>query len=111
MRKFLVFRGRASRKEYWMFVLVTALINVGVLVLAVSSETDSPGQYLMFLLLMLHLLAIQLPAMSISVRRLHDFGASGWWVLVLWVIPFSILVLIRSGNEGDNKYGPPSRFS
>ena len=92
-----------------MFVLTHSLIALGLIVLTVWSEPIAPGWDPILGLTGLYILAAQLPATSVAVRRLHDFGASGWWVLALWVFPFpGILFLIRTGDEGDNRYGPPS---
>ena len=77
LKQYAVFRGRARRKEYWMFILVNFLIMslLGLLV----NRTDA---FVLTLLASLYPLAILLPWVSVTVRRLHDVGRSGWWALL-----------------------------
>jgi len=97
------FAGRATRQAYWMFVLVSIIISLGIsLVEAVVIGTT--------LVSTLFSLAILVPSVAIAARRLHDIGMSGWWQLIV-LIPFvGIIVLIvllaKQGEEGNNKYGP-----
>lgn len=94
LRKFGVFSGRASRKEYWYFFLINTLIYF---VLTIIDDSD--------LLVGIFYLATIVPHISVGVRRMHDVNKSGWFL----VIPFYNLILaIRKGTEGDNKYGSNS---
>ena len=78
LSKYATFDGRASRPEYWWFALF------GVLVSIVGSIIDATaGTYVVGLLLGLALL---LPSLAVGVRRLHDTGRSGWWLLIA-IIP------------------------
>ena len=71
------FDGVAERKPFWMFVLINFLISLALtIVLAVVHLRQLSGLYS---------LAILLPALGLAVRRLHDIGKSGWWVLVGFV--------------------------
>ena len=98
------FNGRARRSEYWWFVLfvnvlVSALMFLGLLV----SE-------LLFFVLAIFALAVILPSLAVTVRRLHDTNRSGWWILVN-LIPYVgglvLLVLCAfAGTSGPNRYGP-----
>lgn len=97
------FSGRARRTEYWMFVLFNCIISI---VLSILSVILHMGKILPDL----YALAVFLPYLAVSVRRLHDIGRSGWWLL-LGLIPIvgGIILLVWScldSETGDNFYGP-----
>ncbi|MEW2548270.1 DUF805 domain-containing protein [Streptomyces sp. NPDC047002] len=100
--KYAVFSGRASRAEYWMFVLFNVLAGIvlGLIDLAIHH------QYLT----MLYGLATLVPSLAVCARRLHDTDRSGWWQLLL-LIPFIgavvlIVMCALDGTHGDNRFGP-----
>lgn len=100
------FNGRASRSEYWWFVLFMAIVNSAIgFVLGIfnSSETG------ISIITSIVGLAFLLPGLGLCVRRLHDTGHSGWWVL-LSVIPLANILLIvwfcQDSYHGMNQYGP-----
>ena len=98
------YRGRASRKEYWMFVLCHSLIGFTLFISGIIAESGG----LLITASVYGYIGI-LPTTSAAVRRLHDFGASGWWVLPISFIPIpGVLFLIRRGDDGENNYGPES---
>lgn len=102
LRKYAVFSGRARRKEYWMFILINMLI---ALALGVIDGILGGGG----LLGGLYSLAILIPSLAVSVRRLHDTGRSGWWILIcliplLGAIVLLIFMLIDSDPEA-NEFG------
>lgn len=81
------FNGRARRKEYWMFTLVNIIISVALsVVLGLISEKLLP-------IANLYSLAVLLPALGVTARRLHDINKSGWWMLIA-LIPIVGLYLI-----------------
>ncbi len=90
------FNGRASRSEYWWFVLA---IIIGSILLSAISETLGA----------IFNLALLVPSLSAGARRLHDTGRSGWWQLIGlipllgWIV--LIVLLALEGNAEDNKYG------
>ncbi|MEU1405511.1 DUF805 domain-containing protein [Streptomyces sp. NPDC005728] len=101
LKKYAVFSGRARRKEYWMFTLFASIIYIVLAVAAVAAHAP----YIMAILL-----GLLLPAWAVAVRRLHDTGRSGWWILI-GIIPLigsiTLLVFYCSDSEaGANKYGP-----
>ncbi len=108
LKKYAVFSGRARRKEYWMFFLWNTIIIVILeIVLAMSLVEKSPvGMYLYWL----YVLAVVIPNLAVFVRRLHDIGRSGWWILIGLIPLIGLIVLIVFGvtdsQPGDNKYGP-----
>jgi uncharacterized membrane protein YhaH (DUF805 family) len=103
MKKYVVFSGRARRKEYWMFVLFNIIIFIVLYFL--ESLVGGPG-----ILANLYSLAILLPGISVGVRRLHDIGRTGWWILVGFIPVIGTIILlifmILDSNPGENKYGP-----
>lgn len=100
-KKYAVFEGRARRKEYWMFTLVNLVVSL-VLYLADLFVT-------MGLLSVLYSLAILVPSIAVTIRRLHDTNRSGWWFL-LGFVPIANIVLIVflciDSDPGTNQYGP-----
>lgn len=103
------FSGRARRKEYWMFVLIAVLIAI-FLALADGITGTYSSELGFGLLGGLFLLAILIQSIAVGVRRLHDTGRSGWWLLlnlIPLVGPIIVLVLMAlDGQSGDNAYGP-----
>ena len=109
LKKYADFSGRARRSEYWFFALFNTIVMLALLFIGWLIDGDAaqgPGQWLYFL----YLLAVLLPSLAVNVRRLHDIGKSGWYVLIA-LIPFigPILVLIwhcMDSDPGTNQYGP-----
>ena len=102
-QKYASFSGRARRTEYWMFFLVYFVI---ALVIGVVEGLLSIGGYLTGIFALVHLL----PSLGVTVRRLHDTGRSGWWILLSFIPIIGALVLLYfmviSGEPQDNAYGP-----
>ncbi|WP_164716076.1 DUF805 domain-containing protein [Streptomyces sp. WAC 06738] len=98
------FTGRAGRREFWSFMLLT-LLPGGALVTA----ADLTGSLAVSLATTTYFLATFLPSLAVSVRRLHDSGMSGWWILVGFFGPLGWLVylgfMLRKSGLGDNRYG------
>ncbi|HUY83298.1 MAG TPA: DUF805 domain-containing protein [Steroidobacteraceae bacterium] len=97
-RKYAQFEGRAARPEYWWFVLFTIVVGAATKILG-------DALYGVFAL------ATLLPSIAVGVRRLHDTGRSGAWLL-LWLIPVVgwFIVLIFEAERGvpdSNEYGAP----
>ncbi len=103
LKKYAVFEGRARRTEYWAFFLVNLLIFF--LLSAVGGLLGIP-----VVLARLYSLAVFVPGLAVSVRRLHDTGRSGWYLLI-GLIPVigSLIVLVLmllDSQPGANAYGP-----
>ncbi|MFF1837349.1 DUF805 domain-containing protein [Streptomyces sp. NPDC058231] len=103
LKKYVVFSGRARRQEYWMYVLFTIIAAIIVAVIDAVLGT-SP------VIVAIYYLAVLLPSLAVFVRRLHDTGRSGWWLLLVFV-PFvgGITLLVFACLEGErsaNAYGP-----
>ena len=104
-KKYAVFAGRARRKEYWMFVLFNVLIGMAIgFVMGLFGAVEN-----IRIVNNLICLAALLPGLSAGVRRLHDIGKCGWWMLIALVPIVGPLVLIvffcRDSQQGDNAYG------
>jgi uncharacterized membrane protein YhaH (DUF805 family) len=108
MRKYAVFSGRARRLEYWMFVLSNVIIAVVLSIIDGIADSDSEGSR--STLTTLYGLAILIPSLAVSVRRLHDTGRSGWWMLIGLIPIIGTIVLlifiIQDSQLMDNQYGP-----
>ena len=74
LKKYAVFSGRASRAEYWWFSLATAIVQIPLTMIDGALGDWSPFSTLFSL-------AILLPSLAVTVRRLHDTDRSGWWLL------------------------------
>ncbi len=102
LKKYVVFSGRARRKEYWMFFLFNIII---ALVLGIiEGLVGGPG-----IISTLYSLAVLIPGIAVSVRRLHDTSRSGWWLLIGLVPIIGAIVLlvfmVQDSQQGENQYG------
>jgi uncharacterized membrane protein YhaH (DUF805 family) len=104
IKEYAVFKGRARRTEFWMFILF--YIIFGIVATILDKILGTPFG----LIKTLYSFALLIPSLAVSIRRLHDIGKSGWYILVN-LIPLAgfiwFLVLVcTNGNSGENKYGP-----
>ncbi|NEA42774.1 DUF805 domain-containing protein [Streptomyces sp. SID11385] len=103
-KKYAQFSGRARRAEYWMFFLFNAIVMLILLVLGLAVSK------VLFVLYGLYALAVIVPSLALTCRRLHDTGRSGGWFFISFV-PFigGIWLFVLTLLEGDrqaNMYGP-----
>ena len=112
LQQYADFEGRARRKEYWMFTLVNFLITMALQALTFMVAGMNPESTLgLFLsgILGLYGLAVFIPSLAVGVRRLHDTGRSGWWLLISLVPVVGIIVLIvflvQDSQNETNQYG------
>ncbi len=128
--KYAVFSGRAARSEYWYFGLFTFLVCIAIMVLSLVVAAMGNGSGLtvgiargfaflgiFFMPIAAYGLVVLLPSLSVTVRRFHDLGVSGWFLLLFMVlacIPVinflaglaQLIWFCMPGTSGDNKYGP-----
>ncbi len=110
LRQYADFSGRARRREFWSFALVNFAIAIGLFLLAtILGKVIGLLGGLVMLVYYLYSLAVLVPGLAVGVRRLHDTGKSGWFML-LALIPLVGLVLLYfmtiEGDDGTNAYGP-----
>ena len=113
-KNYFKFSGRATRAEYWWWLLFIVL--AGIVLAVVDTLTGTMG---MFgdegLLGFLFDLATLVPSLALGARRLHDINRTGWWLLLWFVLVIGWIVLIvwaiKRGDECPNKYGPDRRRS
>jgi uncharacterized membrane protein YhaH (DUF805 family) len=102
LKKYAVFTGRAGRKEYWMFVLMNIVVSiiVGIVGSIIGTKILSD----------LYVLAVLIPSIAVGIRRLHDTGKSGWWILIGLIPIIGTIIFIvfacQDSQPGDNAYGP-----
>ncbi len=104
-RKYLMFSGRATRKDYWGFVLINMLVSVLIVVLELIIGMGDG------FLSSLYTLAVVCPNIALCARRLHDVNRSGWWQLAVIVPLLNLylfyLIWIKRGKPEENKFGAP----
>jgi uncharacterized membrane protein YhaH (DUF805 family) len=102
------FKGRARRSEYWYFSLASALIGIILgIVDSVSGLTFGVGET--GIIGSLYSLLVFLPGLAVMVRRLHDVGKSGWFLLIAFTcigIIWLLVLFCTEGDQGENQYGP-----
>ena len=96
------FTGRTTRKNFWMYVLCYWILYIGLAIVSLIIQMED-------VLTGLFALAVLLPSIAITTRRLHDVGKSGWWQLITLIPILGIIVLIyftaQEGDKGANMYG------
>ena len=108
LKQYADFSGRARRKEYWMF----ALFNIIFIIIAMILDNVlglTVGELPYGVFYFLYILVIFIPALAVSVRRLHDVGKSGWMYLII-LIPligsiWLLVLAVTDSNPGENQYG------
>ena len=114
LSKYATFAGRASRTEFWRWVLVFVLLTLVTRMIdgALFASSVHAGLFergAMQPLTFIAILALLLPNMALAVRRLHDTGRSGWWLLLMLVPFVGPLVLlywyVQPSEEAPNQYG------
>jgi uncharacterized membrane protein YhaH (DUF805 family) len=104
-RHYATFAGRAARSEYWYWVLFGLLVAIAAGILDGASFPDVETRPIGAITS----LALLLPGISVSVRRLHDLDRTGWWVLIGFTVIGIILLIVwdcMKGTAGPNRYGP-----
>jgi uncharacterized membrane protein YhaH (DUF805 family) len=109
LKQYFAFDGRARRTEYWMFTLFNIIICVVLTVIDRMLGTWRPESGV-GMLSGLYCLAVLLPSLGVTVRRLHDTDRSGWWIL-LALVPLigsiALLVfMVLDSTPGPNRFGP-----
>ncbi|MDQ1431181.1 MAG: hypothetical protein QOF40_1783 [Actinomycetota bacterium] len=107
LERYAQFTGRARRAEYWWFSLATLIVGVVLSVLGAVSS-------IFLILYYVYALAVLIPSLAVGVRRLHDTGRSGWWLLIALVPIVGVIVLIvffaTDSKPGTNQYGTSEKY-
>lgn len=104
------FKGRARRKEYWIFQLINIifLLFLYILDLKLNTGTIINNRYIGFFSFIYEIF-ILLPTLSVTVRRLHDIGRSGSWIFISFIpivgVIWLIILMCVEGSVFDNEYG------
>ena len=108
LKKYAVFSGRAQRAEYWYFILFYILIFIGLSFIDGMTGSFS-AEAGIGLLGGLYSLALLIPSLAVGVRRLHDTGRTGWWLLIGLIPLIGAIVLlvffVQDSAPGENAYG------
>ncbi len=116
LQNYALFRGRATRSEYWFFVLfnlifaIVAMIIDNIIGSKITMNTINGAQALPYgYIYILYALAAFIPGLAVLVRRLHDVGKSGWFFFIV-LIPIAgwiwmLVLLVTDSDPKDNKYG------
>jgi uncharacterized membrane protein YhaH (DUF805 family) len=109
LKNYAVFEGRAQRAEYWFFQLFNIIATIVLTTIDAMMGSISPEAGV-GVLSGLYGLAIIVPNVAVTARRLHDTGRSGWWQLIMLVPLIGLIVLlvflVMDSKPGDNEYGP-----
>lgn len=117
LQRYAEFSGRSRRREYWMYLVINLAIYFVLYVAGLVMFFS--GQRIMgvalFAIYGLYALATLIPSLAVAVRRLHDIGKSGWWILIS-LVPLVggiilIVLLAMDGTPGPNQYGPSPKFA
>lgn len=109
LKNYINFKDRARRKEYWFFVLFNVI--AGIVLGIVDNMTGTLNQETGYGLLSgIYSLLVFLPALGVSVRRLHDTDRSGWWILIAFIPIIGALILlyffVSDSQDETNSFGP-----
>jgi uncharacterized membrane protein YhaH (DUF805 family) len=106
LTKYATFSGRARRSEYWWFYLAYVIVSI------VASIID--GLLGVTVLTIIVSLGLLIPTLAVSVRRLHDIGKSGWWLLIGLIPLVGAIILIvfacQDSQPGTNQWGPSPKY-
>ena len=120
LKRYATFNGRATRKEYWVFVLWNMILSIGITLAAwiigigVGFAVYGSGDHVMdmgtaiaILTSVVYSLALVIPGIAVTCRRMHDAGRSGWWMLFPVV---SFILLCLDSQPRENGYGPSPKM-
>ena len=117
--KYATFKGRSRRSEYWFIQLFLVLTNLAVAAIDLILMNGDVERFIANggggIVGLIWILVTIVPALAVLVRRLHDTGKSGWWVLI-GLVPFVGTVVlfvfsVLNSDAGENKYGESPKAS
>ena len=109
-QNYVNFQGRASRSEYWWWVLFIALVTAGLDLAQTAVGSASTLGASLTMMFWAFKLGVTLPSLALTVRRLHDTGHSGRWIFIGFTVIGAFYPLLywycRPGTPGAGRYGP-----
>jgi uncharacterized membrane protein YhaH (DUF805 family) len=109
-KKYADFSGRAHRREYWMFTLFNTLIIFALSLIGIGFVVYNINPAIIIGIISVYGLAVIIPSLALTVRRLHDIDKSGWLFFITFVPAVGGIILfvfsVLDGTPGDNQYGP-----
>lgn len=94
LQNYATFSGRARRSEYWYFFLFNIIISFVLSFVGGLSNTS--------IISLIYALAVFIPSIAVGIRRMHDVGKSGWFLL----IPiYNLILACTDGVKDENEYG------
>jgi uncharacterized membrane protein YhaH (DUF805 family) len=105
------FSGRAGRSEFWWWVLFLWVLSIVINLLTGGANFGATDRGILYWIGLLIGVILWLATLAVAVRRLHDTGRSGWWVLLWFICCIGAIILIvfwaQQSQSSDNQYGPP----
>ena len=123
LKKYADFSGRARRSEFWLFSLFIAIVEIVYFALMGATGNFDPSNYgaingvgmALAGLFTIFVLAVIVPSLAVTFRRLHDTNRSAWWLLISFIPVLGALVLLvfyfLPGTSGPNAFGPDPKGS
>ena len=123
LKNYAAFNGRARRREYWMFVFLNVFVGFSVALLAwiigviaarvefgdgVNASVMATGGHVGILAMIAYSLAVLIPSFAVVVRRMHDTGRSGWWMVFPAV---NFIYMFVDSQPTENRYGPNPKLA
>jgi uncharacterized membrane protein YhaH (DUF805 family) len=109
LKRYAEFSGRSQRKEYWMFTLGVIIAEVVIMIVEGILGINRMVGGIYGPILSLFVLALIIPSLAVSIRRLHDIDKSGWFLLLAFIpLIGSIILLVffcTNGTSGPNRFG------
>ena len=115
LKNYAVYSGRARRKEIWYFVLISYIISTVLWWIdSLIGTYQIDNLWTIYLLFSLYGLAVLLPSIGVSIRRLHDTDRSGWWIFIGLIPLIGAIILlvffVTDSQPGTNQYGPSPKL-
>ena len=109
--KYAMFQGRANRSEFWLFALVNVAISIVYQILVSVLAGSTAATLIVSIIFGVIALAILVPGLALSVRRMHDIGKGGGWIFIN-LVPFIggiwfLVLCIKEGEPAANRFGEP----
>lgn len=103
------FSGRSRRKEYWYFQLFNAIVMMFLVLFAVAFSDQGKPNMIAFGIMFAYGVILFVPALAVTIRRLHDIGKSGWWYFIAFIPLIGGIILfvftVLDSEPNANQWG------